>query len=77
MVFEMNSSSFFQLKRQFADFPFPKFPGKWPLKLSEQQLDTRRRQLESYLEEGIKIKLLFLQLWQNMKNISETNSYFT
>ena len=41
-----------QLKREFPDFAFPKLPGKWPFQLSEQQLDTRRRGLEQYLEKG-------------------------
>lgn len=40
------------LKREFANFAFPKLPGKWPFSLSEQQLDTRRRGLEEYLEKG-------------------------
>ena len=41
-----------QLKREFPDFNFPKMPGKWPFQMSEQQLDTRRRGLEEYLEKG-------------------------
>lgn len=40
------------LKREFSNFNFPKFPGKWPFTLSEQQLDARRRGLEEYLERG-------------------------
>lgn len=40
------------LKREFANFTFPRLPGKWPFSLSEQQLDTRRRGLEEYLEKG-------------------------
>lgn len=40
------------LKREFANFAFPKLPGKWPFSLSEQQLDARRRGLEEYLEKG-------------------------
>ena len=40
------------LKREFASYTFPKIPGKWPFSLSEQQLDTRRRGLEEYLERG-------------------------
>lgn len=40
------------LKREFADFSFPHLPGKWPFKLSEQQLDARRRGLESYLDKS-------------------------
>ncbi|NWW43620.1 SNX27 protein, partial [Pedionomus torquatus] len=38
------------LKREFANFTFPRLPGKWPFSLSEQQLDARRRGLEEYLE---------------------------
>ena len=41
-----------QLKREFPDYAFPTMPGKWPFKLSEQQLDTRRRGLEQYVEKG-------------------------
>ena len=40
------------LKREFPDFNFPNFPGKWPFKLSDQQLETRRRTLENYLEKS-------------------------
>lgn len=40
------------LRREFASYTFPKIPGKWPFSLSEQQLDTRRRGLEEYLERG-------------------------
>ena len=42
----------FQLKKEFRDFQFPKFPGKWPFHLSDQQLEARRKALESYLEQG-------------------------
>ena len=38
------------LKKEFPDFQFPKMPGKWPFTLSDQQLDSRRRGLEQYLE---------------------------
>lgn len=38
------------LKREFLDFNFPKFPAKKFFQLSEQQLDSRRRGLEFYLE---------------------------
>lgn len=38
------------LKRIFDGFNFPKLPGKWPFQLSDQQLDSRRRGLELYLE---------------------------
>lgn len=41
------------LKREFANFTFPRLPGKWPFSLSEQQLDARRRGLEEYLEKGV------------------------
>lgn len=40
------------LKRHFSDYPFPRLPGKWPFSLSEQQLDNRRRGLETYIEKG-------------------------
>ena len=41
-----------QLKKDYPDFMFPSLPGKWPFKMSDQQLDTRRRGLEQYLEKG-------------------------
>ena len=44
--------AFLQMKKEFQDFQFPKFPRKWPFHLSDQQLETRRRGLEMYLEEG-------------------------
>ena len=40
------------LKHEFPDFSFPKLPGKWPFQLSDQQLDSRRRGLEQYVERG-------------------------
>ncbi|CAG0883771.1 unnamed protein product [Cyprideis torosa] len=40
------------LKREFGDYDFPKLPGKWPFVLSDQQLDSRRRGLELYLEKN-------------------------
>ncbi len=54
-----------QLKREFPDFNFPKMPGKWPFQMSEQQLDTRRRGLEQYVEKSEAIfsyNILFLCL---------------
>lgn len=41
-----------RLKREFPDFSFPKMPGKKLFTLTEQQLDSRRRGLEQYLEKG-------------------------
>ena len=40
------------IKREFPDFSFPSIPSKWPFKLSDQQLDTRRRGLEIYLDKS-------------------------
>jgi len=40
------------LKKEFRDYQFPKFPGKWPFHLSDQQLEARRKGLEAYLEQG-------------------------
>ena len=47
-----------RLKREFPDFNFPKLPGKWPLRLSDQQLDTRRRGLEQYLEKVCAVRVI-------------------
>jgi hypothetical protein len=38
------------LKREFSDFHFPSFPQKWPFKMSETQLETRKNLLEKYLQ---------------------------
>lgn len=46
------------LERAFPDFNFPKLPGKWPLKLSPRQLDTRRRGLERYLERVCAVRVI-------------------
>ncbi|CAG10826.1 unnamed protein product, partial [Tetraodon nigroviridis] len=46
------------LKREFSNFNFPKFPGKWPFSLSEQQLDARRRGLEEYLERVCSVRVI-------------------
>ncbi|XP_060676543.1 sorting nexin-27-like isoform X2 [Hemiscyllium ocellatum] len=46
------------LKREFPDFPFPRLPGKWPFSLSEQQLDSRRRGLEEYLEKVCSVRVI-------------------
>ncbi|VDD95508.1 unnamed protein product [Enterobius vermicularis] len=46
------------LKREFVDFDFPKLPHKWPFGLSEQQLDSRRRGLEMYLEKICAVKVI-------------------
>ena len=47
------------LKQEFNDFSFPSFPKKWPFKLSDQQLEVRRKALENYLE---KSKTIFLNM---------------
>jgi sorting nexin-27 len=47
------------LKRQFADFIFPKLPGKRPFTLSDAQVDGRRRGLEDYLEKVCSAKVIF------------------
>ncbi|KAI1720624.1 PX domain-containing protein [Ditylenchus destructor] len=46
------------LKEEYPDFSFPKLPKKWPFRLSEQQLDTRRRMLEQYLEKICAVKVI-------------------
>ena len=46
------------LKKEFPDFQFPKLPGKWPFSLSDQQLDTRRRGLEQYLEKVCAVRVI-------------------
>ncbi|XP_064475115.1 sorting nexin-27-like [Ornithodoros turicata] len=46
------------LKKEFPDFGFPKLPGKWPFSLSDQQLDSRRRGLEQYLEKVCAVRVI-------------------
>ncbi|XP_077514311.1 sorting nexin 27 [Amblyomma americanum] len=46
------------LKKEFPDFAFPKLPGKWPFSLSDQQLDSRRRGLEQYLEKVCAVRVI-------------------
>jgi len=46
------------LKREFVGFNFPRLPGKWPFSLSEQQLDSRRRGLEIYLERVCAVRVI-------------------
>nr|CAG4651817.1 EOG090X05ZS [Triops cancriformis] len=46
------------LRKEFLGFSFPKLPGKWPFALSEQQLDTRRRGLEQYLEKVCAVRVI-------------------
>lgn len=46
------SSLHSQLKQEFSDFQFNALPKKWPFKLSDQQLDARRRGLEQYLDKS-------------------------
>lgn len=46
------------LKKEFIDFHFPKLPGKWPFALSDQQLDSRRRSLEQYLEKVCAVRVI-------------------
>lgn len=41
-----------------SGFTFPKLPGKWPFALSEQQLDSRRRGLEQYLEKVCAVRVI-------------------
>ncbi|XP_052755767.1 sorting nexin-27 isoform X2 [Galleria mellonella] len=47
-----------QLRKEFLGFNFPKLPGKWPFNLSEQQLDSRRRGLELYLEKVCAVRVI-------------------
>lgn len=47
------------LKRQFCDFVFPSLPSKWPFRLSERQLDQRRRELEIYLDKICSVRCIY------------------
>jgi hypothetical protein len=47
------------LKKEFVDFHFPTFPSKWPFKMTDQQLDARRRALELYLDKICSVRVIF------------------
>ncbi|XP_031574129.1 sorting nexin-27-like isoform X2 [Actinia tenebrosa] len=47
-----------QLRREFRDFQFPKFPGKWPFHLTEQQLEGRRKGLENYMQQVCSVRVI-------------------
>ena len=52
-----------ELMKIFNDFNFPKFPGKWPFQLSENQLEKRRIVLENFIQKSIKyLKQYYLVL---------------
>lgn len=68
------------LKQEFTDFNFPSFPKKWPFKLSEQQLESRRNALENYLEKICSVRVIFetdlvkeFVCLNNYLNIQESN----
>jgi len=46
------------LKKEFLGFSFPRLPSKWPFALSEHQLDSRRRGLESFLEKVCSVRAI-------------------
>ena len=47
-----------KLKREFLGFTFPRLPGKWPFALTDHQLDSRRRGLESFLERTCSVRAI-------------------
>eukprot|EP00116_Pleurobrachia_bachei_P000886 sb/3461148/ len=47
------------LKNKFPYIVFPRFPGKWPLKLSQTQLDKRHQELEHWLKQVCSVTQLF------------------
>jgi len=47
-----------ELKRHFSDYNFPRIPSKWPFSLNDQQLDSRRRGLEAYLDEVTAVRVI-------------------
>lgn len=67
------------LKKHFYDFCFPQLPGKWPFKLSEQQLDSRRRGLEQYLEKICTIRVIaeseMVQVGGSVRSLSDPNTF--
>lgn len=47
------------LKQEFPDYSYPSFPKKWPFKLSEQQLENRRKGLENFLDKICSVRVIF------------------
>lgn len=47
------------LKNKFFQFEFPKFPGKWPFQLSQNQLEKRHKELEQWLIHVCTVSQLF------------------
>lgn len=64
------------IKREFPDFNFPSLPSKWPFKLSDQQLDSRRRYLENYLDKVCSVKVIFdTQIVRDFLSITGNNLF--
>jgi len=47
------------LKREFPDFTLPSFPKKWPFRLTDQQLEARRKALETYLSSVCSVRVIY------------------
>ena len=47
------------LKNKFYQFEFPKFPGKWPFQLNQNQLERRQKDLEQWLIQLCSVSQLF------------------
>lgn len=46
-----------ELEKIFTDFEFPKFPGKWPFQMSDQQLEKRRNALNNFIRNSKDLSL--------------------
>ena len=63
------------LKREFLDFNFPNFPKKWPFRLGEQQIESRRKSLEIYLEQICSVRVIYdSEFVRDFLNLPENNN---
>lgn len=47
-----------ELEKIFTDFEFPKFPGKWPFQMSDQQLEKRKNALNNFIRSTFTIRVI-------------------
>ncbi len=47
------------LKRELPDYTFPSFPKKWPFRLTDQQLESRRKTLETYMITICSVRVIY------------------
>ncbi|XP_039257055.2 sorting nexin-27-like [Styela clava] len=67
-------SLYTELEKIFTDFQFPKFPGKWPFQMSDQQLEKRRISLQNFIKNTFNIRVIMeCDLVQDFLNLNSIN----